>query len=225
MPNAAMSVKIARLFLWAGGLGLLLSGGCQTQSEIQPSSTSIAEYRDRMLVRHQEEVAAQRQRGATVARPVSWQAELPEKQALVTHPVTLEQFKPEDVLDEVPDPARAPEFAPTVDIHAKPGYDPAELFFDPRRRWPRLRAARKVLARKLGFRALIDVIPTTGDLVRGSHGRLPEDPADGPVLIASIPGVADGRPEATELPALIEALVFDDAPDRDAWRRGRSENL
>ncbi len=29
------------------------------------------------------------------------------------------------------DDARAPDFAPTVDIHRKPGYDPAELFIDP----------------------------------------------------------------------------------------------
>ena len=30
------------------------------------------------------------------------------------------------------DEARAPDFARTVDIHRKPGYDPAELFFDPK---------------------------------------------------------------------------------------------
>ena len=30
------------------------------------------------------------------------------------------------------DDARAPDYARTVDIHRKPGYDPAELFLDPR---------------------------------------------------------------------------------------------
>ena len=32
---------------------------------------------------------------------------------------------------------RAPDFARTVDIHRKPGYDPLELFVDPRLRWPK----------------------------------------------------------------------------------------
>jgi hypothetical protein len=30
------------------------------------------------------------------------------------------------------DDARAPDFARTVDIHRKPGYDPVELFLDPK---------------------------------------------------------------------------------------------
>src|SRR5262249_16878328 len=34
------------------------------------------------------------------------------------------------------DDARAPDFARTVDIHRKPGYDPCELFFDPKLTWP-----------------------------------------------------------------------------------------
>ena len=34
----------------------------------------------------------------------------------------------------------APDFARTVDIHRKPGYDPCELFFDPSRIWPQGRA-------------------------------------------------------------------------------------
>ena len=33
------------------------------------------------------------------------------------------------------DDSRAPDFARTVDIHRKPGYDPAELFIHPR--WAR----------------------------------------------------------------------------------------
>src|SRR5262249_51031980 len=53
----------------------------------------------------------------------------------------------------------APDFARTVDIHRKPGYDPVELFLDPVLAAPKLRVARRLLARKLGFRALLDVIP------------------------------------------------------------------
>ena len=36
------------------------------------------------------------------------------------------------------DDARAPDYARTVDIHRKPGYDPAELFLDPALPLPKL---------------------------------------------------------------------------------------
>ncbi len=80
---------------------------------------------------------------------------------------------------------RAPDFAPTVDIHRKPGYDPCELFVDPRLSVPALRIARRLAQKKLGMRYLMDVIPLDASLVKGSHGALPADPADGPVLVAS----------------------------------------
>ena len=53
----------------------------------------------------------------------------------------------------------APDFARTVDIHRKPGYDPCELFFDPRRFWPQGRAIWQLARKKLGFRTLFDVVP------------------------------------------------------------------
>lgn len=81
------------------------------------------------------------------------------------------------------DDDRAPDFAPTVEIHRKPGYDPAELFMDPDLTAPKLRAAARLMQKKLGFRYLMDVIPIHGEMVRGSHGRLPDDSADGPLLI------------------------------------------
>src|SRR5213076_2381597 len=68
------------------------------------------------------------------------------------------------------DESRAPDFARTVDIHRKPGYDPAELFLDQKLIAPKLKIAWKLLMRKLGFRTLLDVIPTDATLVRGSHG-------------------------------------------------------
>jgi len=83
--------------------------------------------------------------------------------------------------------AARPDFAPTVDIHAKPGYDPAELFVDPRLRAPSLRVARRLLQKKLGMRYLMDVIPTDATLVRGSHGRPASDPLDGPIFLSSEP--------------------------------------
>ena len=81
------------------------------------------------------------------------------------------------------DDALAPDFARTVDIHRKIGYDPAELFLDPRLRWPKLRIAAWLLRKKLGFRGLLHVIPLDATLVRGSHGRRPEDQNDWPVLL------------------------------------------
>ena len=81
------------------------------------------------------------------------------------------------------DDALAPDFARTVDIHRKPGYDPAELHLDPALSLPRARVAAFLLRKKLGFRALLPVIPLDASLVRGSHGRddVPED--EQPVLI------------------------------------------
>jgi predicted AlkP superfamily pyrophosphatase or phosphodiesterase len=81
------------------------------------------------------------------------------------------------------DDRAAPDFARTVDIHRKPGYDPCELFVDPTMRWPKLRVVRRLLQKQLGFRYLMDVVPLDPAVVRGSHGLPPADPMDGPVLI------------------------------------------
>ena len=83
------------------------------------------------------------------------------------------------------DPSQTPDFARTVDIHRKPGYDPCEMFLDPALRAPKLRVARRVAAKKLGFRYLMDVIPIQPELVRGSHGRLPDQPEHGPVFLST----------------------------------------
>ena len=81
------------------------------------------------------------------------------------------------------DDALAPDFARTVDIHRKVGYDPAELFLDPRLHWPRLRISEYLLRKRLGMRGLLNVIPLDASLVRGSHGRRPESEDDWPVLL------------------------------------------
>lgn len=85
------------------------------------------------------------------------------------------------------DEARAPDYARTVDIHRKPGYDPAELFVDPALRWPALKIGWRLLQKKLGMRTLLDVISTDPSMVRGSHGRLPSRPELGPVVVRSWP--------------------------------------
>jgi hypothetical protein len=81
----------------------------------------------------------------------------------------------------------APDFARTVDIHRKPGYDPCELFFDPERFWPKGRALIRLLQKKLGFRTLFDVIPLDARLVRGSHGLRAGRPEERPILIGDGP--------------------------------------
>jgi predicted AlkP superfamily pyrophosphatase or phosphodiesterase len=101
------------------------------------------------------------------------------------------------------DDRRAPDFARTVDIHRKPGYDPCELFVDPSIAMPALRVARRLLAKQLGFRYRMDVVPLDASLVRGSHGVPPADPADRPILVsedsraaASVASIADLKAHA-----------------------------
>ncbi len=95
----------------------------------------------------------------------------------------------------------APDFARTVDIHRKPGYDPVELFVDPQIRYPMLATGWRLAKRKLGLRTLLDVIsPSDTALVKGSHGRLTDDPSDGPLVISS---------RSDRLPAgAVEATAF-----------------
>jgi predicted AlkP superfamily pyrophosphatase or phosphodiesterase len=81
------------------------------------------------------------------------------------------------------DDKKAPDFARTVDIHRKPGYDPVELFVDPALKLPKLKVGAVLLKKQLGFRYLLDVIPLDASLVKGSHGRISDSPARGPLFI------------------------------------------
>jgi predicted AlkP superfamily pyrophosphatase or phosphodiesterase len=72
------------------------------------------------------------------------------------------------------DDAEAPTFARTVDIHRKPGYDPAEMFFDPANKG----------------------IPLDATLVKGSHGAPALDPSQRGVLLSSQRGVFVEGPTA-----------------------------
>jgi predicted AlkP superfamily pyrophosphatase or phosphodiesterase len=101
------------------------------------------------------------------------------------------------------DDRRAPDFARTVDIHRKPGYDPCELFFDPKFRFPKLHAARRLLAKKMGFRILMDVVPLDARLVRGSHGIHAPDPRDRPLLLATGPTPDADTLEMTAIHGLL----------------------
>jgi predicted AlkP superfamily pyrophosphatase or phosphodiesterase len=103
----------------------------------------------------------------------------------------------------------APDFARCVDVHRKPGYDPVELFLDPKLRFPRLRIAWRLLQKQLGFRMLMDVIPLDATLVKGSHGILPASVEDYPVVIADNPGVLPLPPlQSAEVYEVIKRMVL-----------------
>jgi len=78
------------------------------------------------------------------------------------------------------DDKKAPDFARTVDIHKKPGYDPVELFMVKNGKF---KAATSILKKKLGFRYILDIIPLDAQLVKGSHGVPTDLDKDGPLVI------------------------------------------
>jgi predicted AlkP superfamily pyrophosphatase or phosphodiesterase len=104
----------------------------------------------------------------------------------------------------------APDFARTVDIHRKPGYDPVELFVDPEIRFPLLATGWRLAKRKLGMRTLLDVISLKDTaLVKGSHGRLTDDPGHGPLVISSRADLLPaGALEATGFKQLVLDHLF-----------------
>jgi predicted AlkP superfamily pyrophosphatase or phosphodiesterase len=105
------------------------------------------------------------------------------------------------------DDNKAPDFARCVDIFKKPGYDPVEMFMDPKNPFIKLRAAYK-LARKLtGFRYRMDVIPLDATLVKGSHGSPFCDETFYPLFIADNEGT--DKMEPTEVYSMIWNTVFE----------------
>jgi predicted AlkP superfamily pyrophosphatase or phosphodiesterase len=105
----------------------------------------------------------------------------------------------------------APDFARTVDIHRKPGYDPCELFLDPSLFWPQGRAVLRLVQKKLGFRTRFDLIPLNPGLVRGSHGIPAQRAENQPVLIGDGPAPAQkGAIPLYETHSLIrQALLWE----------------
>ncbi len=97
------------------------------------------------------------------------------------------------------DDAKMPDFARTVDIHRKPGYDPVELFVDPALALPKLQIAWTLAKKLLGFRYLMKVIGTDSRIVRGSHGRLPARDGEGPVFLCTDTSVKRDRLAMTDV--------------------------
>jgi len=109
------------------------------------------------------------------------------------------------------DDAQAPDYARTVDIHRKPGYDPEELFIDPQLKFPKLHVARRLARKLLGFRYYMDVIGLDASNVRGSHGRLPiagREATDGPVFICSSREIERDAIAMTDVKEMILRLQF-----------------
>ncbi len=107
------------------------------------------------------------------------------------------------------DDAVAPDFARTVDIHRKPGYDPLELFIDPTLALPKLRIAWTLLRKALGQRTLFNIIPLDTRLVRGSHGRIDQPAPSKPVLIARHGAAEEEGIPCTAVRDVILSHLFD----------------
>ncbi len=109
------------------------------------------------------------------------------------------------------DDDRAPDYARTVDIHRKPGYDPVELFLDPTLWAPQVKVGWTLARKALGFRYLMDVIPLDTRLVRGSHGRPTDAAHAGPLVMTSAPELLPaGDVHTTDVKQLVLRHVFDD---------------
>ncbi len=83
------------------------------------------------------------------------------------------------------DDKKAPDYARMVDIHKKPGYDPVEMHTDPKDNLVMLKVLWKLLKKKMGFRTVLNIIPLKAKLIKGSHGRIPENTEDYPIFISN----------------------------------------
>ncbi|CAM4197261.1 alkaline phosphatase family protein [Zobellia roscoffensis] len=103
------------------------------------------------------------------------------------------------------DDAKAPDYARMVDIHKKPGYDPVEMLTDPKDKLVMAKVVTKLLRKKMGFRTVMNIIPLDATLVKGSHGRIPEDKADFPILITDqVNANFNDDVEATDVYAILK---------------------
>lgn len=104
---------------------------------------------------------------------------------------------------------RAPDYARTVDIHRKPGYDPVELFINPEFASPKFAIISRLIRRKIGFRTLLDVISLKETaLVKGSHGRPTDNPCHGPILISSRAELLPEEVSTTDFKQIVLNHIF-----------------
>jgi len=106
------------------------------------------------------------------------------------------------------DDAKAPDYAHLVDIHRKPGYDPVEMFMDPKNPFIKLRAGYKLARKLLGFRYLMDVIPLDATLIKGSHGGISAPREFYPICITDSP-LTQAELQATDVYDVIWGHLFE----------------
>lgn len=102
---------------------------------------------------------------------------------------------------------KAPDFARTVEIHKKPGYDPVEMFINPKINFPKLKIIGKLIKKKLGFRTLMDVIPLDNSLIKGSHGNVPLSKDYWPVIGTNFSKM-EGEVPAPDVYNIILKAIF-----------------
>ena len=107
------------------------------------------------------------------------------------------------------DNKNAPDFGRQVEIHRKPGYDPAELFWDPDdEKGAKIRGAKALVRKKAGMRYVLSVVGLDASkYVKGTHGLLPPGDEDGPVFLCSESAHARDRVAATEVRDLLLDLA------------------
>ncbi len=106
------------------------------------------------------------------------------------------------------DDAKAPDFARTVAIHAKYGYDPCEMLIDPALPAPGLTVAGKLAKKAVGMRYVMDVIPLDATLIKGSHGLVTTG-SRAPVFLSSVSGLSQGPVKMAEVKNLALKAIFE----------------
>ena len=59
------------------------------------------------------------------------------------------------------------------------------MLTDPKDKLVMAKVIGKLLKKKMGFRTVLNIIPLKAELVKGSHGRIPENTEDYPILITN----------------------------------------
>ena len=106
------------------------------------------------------------------------------------------------------EPSKAPDYARCVEIFRKTGFDPCELFVDPRIRFPRVAVATRLARKAIGQRVLMDLVPLDGSIVGGSHGRPDVPPEHRPLIFGPLPKhLPDAIPAAAVRDVLLEQAL------------------
>jgi predicted AlkP superfamily pyrophosphatase or phosphodiesterase len=216
ITSVTRPVHINRALREAGLLGVRIEEGGEILDVSQSRAFAVADHQIAHIYVAQPDLIAEVRRIVTALPGVERVLDRAEKRAIaLDHPragelVAIAHAHAWFTYYYWLDDARAPDFARLVEIHRKPGYDPAELFVDPAFRLPKLAIGWRLAKRALGLRSLMDVVPLDASLVKGSHGRLTDVSVDGPLIISSEPRLVPERPvAATEVKEIILAHVFD----------------